>query len=52
MTLLYRFTHIEKLPGLLARECDCSPTLAKAGSIIRQTISHKDIMDTPPKLPW
>jgi hypothetical protein len=45
MTPLYRITHIENLPGLLARGCDCSANLAKAENITKRTISHKDIMD-------
>ena len=45
MTLLYRITHIENLPGLLARGCDCSPNAAKAQGITKRTISHQDIMD-------
>lgn len=45
MTLLYRITHIDNLPGLLARGCDCSPNVAKAEGIVKRSISHKDIMD-------
>ena len=45
MTLLYRITHIENLPGLLARGWDCSPNFAKANCITKRAISHKDIMD-------
>jgi hypothetical protein len=45
MTLLYRITHIENLPGLLERGCDCSPNLAKGHGINKRAISHKDIMD-------
>ncbi len=45
MTPLYRITHIENLPGLLARGCDCSPNLAKAQNITKRAISHKNIMD-------
>lgn len=45
MTLLYQITHIENLPGLLTRGCDCSPNVAKACGISKRTISHKDITD-------
>jgi len=45
MTLLYRITHIDNLPDLLARGCDCSPSAAKAEGITKRSISHKDIMD-------
>lgn len=45
MTNLYRITHVENLPGLLKRGCDCSPNRAKAEGITKRTISHKDIMD-------
>lgn len=45
MTLLYRITHIDNLPDLLARGCDCSPNVAKAQGITKRSISHKDIMD-------
>jgi hypothetical protein len=45
MTPLYRITHLENLPGLLARGCDCSPNRAKTQGITKRAISHKDIMD-------
>lgn len=45
MTLLYRITHIENLPGLLARGYDWSPNLAKAQGIEKRAISHPDIME-------
>lgn len=45
MTLLYRITHIENLPGLLARGCDCCPSMAKVQGIEKRAISHQDIMD-------
>ena len=45
MTLLYRITHIENLPGLLERGSDYSPNFAKANGIPKRAISHQHIMD-------
>lgn len=45
MTLLYRIIHIDNLPGLLARGCDCAPNVAKAEGIAKRSIFHPNIMD-------
>lgn len=45
MTLLYRITHVENLPGLLERGCDCAPNESKRLGITKRAISHQEIMD-------
>ena len=41
MTLLYRITHIDNLPGLLSRGCDSSPNSAKVQGITKRAAADR-----------